>query len=140
MVREEYETLTVRLRAGVAFVAIDHPPLDLLDGPLIAAGGDGTQHLPRLVGRSRALEIILGSDLVDAETAQRYGLVNRTLPADELDGFVERLAPRIASSPWLAVAAAKQAVEAAALPSTPGPASRARTRSLQAPSRPKRVL
>ncbi|MCM3885281.1 enoyl-CoA hydratase/isomerase family protein [Frankia sp. R82] len=226
MGREEYETLTVRVQEGVAFVAIDHPPLNLFDGPLIAdldrfntavraddavrvvvfesadpefflghgdmrlvsdpaamrefiagpgpalfqryrslaqvtiakvtgrargsgneflltldmrfaasgqawfgqpevslgilPGGGGTQHLPRLVGRSRALEIILGSDLVDAETAQRYGLVNRSIPADELDGFVDRLALRIASYPWSAVAAAKKAVEAAALPFADG--------------------
>ncbi|MCK9923849.1 enoyl-CoA hydratase/isomerase family protein [Frankia sp. AgPm24] len=81
----------------------------------ILPGGGGTQLLPRLLGRSRALEMILGSDLLDAATAQRYGLVNRALPAAELDGFVERLALRIASHPWPAVAAAKKAVDAAAV-------------------------
>jgi enoyl-CoA hydratase/carnithine racemase len=82
----------------------------------ILPGGGGTQHLPRLTGRARALEVILGSDVFDAETAERYGWINRALPADELDGFVERLASRIASYPSAAVAAAKKAVEAAALP------------------------
>ena len=79
-------------------------------------GGGGTQYLPRLTGRARALEIVLGSDGFDAELAERYGWVNRALPADELDGFVERLALRIASYPPAAVAAAKAAVDAAHLP------------------------
>ncbi|CAO5163106.1 Enoyl-CoA hydratase/isomerase family protein [Frankia sp. AiPs1] len=223
---EGYEALTVRRREGVAFVVIDHPPLNLLDGPLIAdldrfqtevraddavrvivfesadpefflghgdmrlvldpaamaqfaagpgpgllhqyrsleqvtigkvvgrvrgsghefllsldlrfaasgqawfgqpevslgilPGGGGTQQLPRLIGRSRALEVILGADLLDAETAQRYGLVNRALPPGELDGFVERLALRIASYPRAAVTAARKAVDAAALPLAEG--------------------
>ncbi|MFC8452230.1 enoyl-CoA hydratase/isomerase family protein [Kitasatospora sp. NPDC057223] len=79
-------------------------------------GGGGTQYLPRLTGRARALEIILGSDGFDAELAERYGWVNRALPAAELDGFVERLARRIASYPAAAVAAARAAVDAAHLP------------------------
>jgi enoyl-CoA hydratase/carnithine racemase len=69
--------------------------------------------LPRLVGRSRALEVILGGDDVDAATAERWGWVNRVLPGDELDGFVERLARRIAGFPAHAVAAAKASVVAA---------------------------
>ncbi|MGF7236906.1 MAG: enoyl-CoA hydratase/isomerase family protein [Frankia sp.] len=223
---EGYETLAVRLTEGVAFVAIDHPPVNLLDSALVAEldrfntevraddavrvivfesaipefflahgdmrlvvdpaamekyaagpgidlyqryrsleqvtigkvagrargggneflltmdmrfaasgrawfgqpevslgifpGSGGTQHLPRLTGRSRALEIILGSDVMDAETAERYGLINRVLPAHELDGFVERLALRIASYPSAAVTAAKKAVDAADLPMSEG--------------------
>ena len=76
----------------------------------ILPGGTGTQRLPRLVGRSRALEIILGSDDLDAATAERWGYLNRALPPDELDGFVDRLARRIAAFPPQAVALAKQAV------------------------------
>src|ERR1700740_1241270 len=60
-------------------------------------GGGGTERLPPLVGRGRALEIILGADDFDGETAERYGYVNRALPDGELDGFVDALARRIAS-------------------------------------------
>ena len=79
----------------------------------ILPGGTGTQRLPRLVGRGRALEMILGCEDLDAETAERWGLLNRALPAAELRPFVERLARRIACFPPEAVAEAKQAVLAA---------------------------
>jgi enoyl-CoA hydratase/carnithine racemase len=82
----------------------------------ILPGGGGTQRLSRLVGRGRALEIILGSDDLDAVTAERWGYLNRALPADELDGFVHRLAARIASFPPSAVALAKESVLAAEPP------------------------
>jgi enoyl-CoA hydratase/carnithine racemase len=74
-------------------------------------GGGGTQHLPRLLGRGRALEVVLGCAPFDAETAERYGWVNRALPADELRPFVMRLAARIASFPADATARAKLAVD-----------------------------
>jgi len=76
----------------------------------IIPGGTGTVRLPRLIGRSRALEAILGCDDIDAETAERWGWVNRVLPTDELATFVDRLAARIASFPPHAVAAAKSSV------------------------------
>jgi enoyl-CoA hydratase/carnithine racemase len=79
----------------------------------ILPGGSGTVRLPRLVGRSRALEAILGCDDIDAATAERWGWVNRVLPTDELTEFVDRLAARIASFPAHAVAAAKSRVVAA---------------------------
>ena len=79
----------------------------------ILPGGSGTVRLPRLVGRSRALEIILGCDDLDAETARDWGLVNRVLGEDEIDAFVDRLAGRIAAFPAHAVAAAKASVVAA---------------------------
>ena len=79
----------------------------------ILPGGSGTQRLPWLVGRGRALEIILGSDDLDAATAERWGWLNRALPPDELDGFVTRLARRIASFSPAAIGAAKAAVVAA---------------------------
>jgi enoyl-CoA hydratase/carnithine racemase len=82
----------------------------------IFPGGGGTQLLPRLTGRPRALEAILGAGLFDAETAERYGWINRALPADELDGFVEQLAERIAAYPRSAVDAARAAVDAAQQP------------------------
>jgi enoyl-CoA hydratase/carnithine racemase len=80
----------------------------------IIPGGGGTQRLPRLIGRGRALEVILGGRDIDAATAEAWGYVDRALPADELHRFVDKLAVRIASAPPGAVAAAKRAVDAAA--------------------------
>jgi enoyl-CoA hydratase/carnithine racemase len=79
----------------------------------IIPGGSGTQRLPRLVGRSRALEIALGADDFPADLAERYGWVNRALPPAELGPFVDRLAKRIASFPAEAIAHAKASVLAA---------------------------
>jgi enoyl-CoA hydratase/carnithine racemase len=79
----------------------------------IIPGGGGTQRLPRLVGRGRALEVILGCMDIDAATAEAWGYVDRALPADELRRFVDKLAARIASGPPEAIAAAKRAVDAA---------------------------
>jgi enoyl-CoA hydratase/carnithine racemase len=78
----------------------------------IIPGGGGTQLLPPLVGRARALEVILGADLFDAELAERYGWINRALPAERLDGFVDALARRIAALRPEQIAAAKAAVGA----------------------------
>jgi enoyl-CoA hydratase/carnithine racemase len=80
-------------------------------------GGGGTERLPHLVGRGRALEIILGANDFDGDTAERYGYVNRALPDAELDDFVDRLARRIASFDRRAVAAAKNLVNQVSLPS-----------------------
>lgn len=80
----------------------------------IIPGGGGTQRLPRLIGRGRALEVILSGRDFDASTAEAWGFVDRALPADELRRFVDKLAARIASAPPGAVAAAKRAVDAAA--------------------------
>src|SRR5216684_7347261 len=80
-------------------------------------GGGGTERLPHLVGRGRALEIILGANDFDGDTAERYGYVNRALPDAELDGFVDTLARRIASFDRRALAAAKSLVNEVSLPS-----------------------
>src|SRR6476620_876116 len=80
-------------------------------------GGGGTERLPHLVGRGRALEIILGANDFDGVTAERYGYVNRALPDAELDGFVDALARRIASFDRRAIAAAKSLVNEVSLPS-----------------------
>ncbi len=86
----------------------------------IIPGGGATQRLPRLVGRGRALEIVLGGDDIDAATAERWGYVNRALPPDELWPFVDALAARIASFPPAVIARAKQAVDAAMPDPVPG--------------------
>jgi enoyl-CoA hydratase/carnithine racemase len=80
-------------------------------------GGGATERLPLLVGRGRALEIVLGSNDFDGDTAERYGYVNRALPDAELDGFVDALARRIASFDRRPIAAAKNLINQVSLPS-----------------------
>src|SRR5689334_10775328 len=80
-------------------------------------GGGGAERLPLLVGRGRALEIILGANDFDGDTAERYGYVNRALPDAELDAFVDALARRIASFDRRAIAAAKNLINQVSLPS-----------------------
>jgi len=80
-------------------------------------GGGGTERLPHLVGRGRALEIIIGANDFDGETAERYGYVNRALPDTELDVFVDTFARRIASFDRRALSAAKTLVNNVSLPS-----------------------
>jgi enoyl-CoA hydratase/carnithine racemase len=81
----------------------------------MVAGGGPMARLPRLIGRSRALEILLGSDDISADLAQEYGYVNRSLPDVELDGFVDALATRIATFDKWAIANTKRLVNAASL-------------------------
>ncbi|WP_328437308.1 enoyl-CoA hydratase/isomerase family protein [Streptomyces sp. NBC_00444] len=72
----------------------------LFGQPEVASGllpGGGSERLPRLIGRDRALEAILGSDDYDADLAERYGWITRALPDAELDSFVEGMAARLAS-------------------------------------------
>src|ERR1700733_12293577 len=80
-------------------------------------GGGGAERLPHLVGRGRALEIVLSGNDFDGDTAERYGYVNRALPDAELDGFVDALARRIASFDRRAIVAAKNLVNDVSLPS-----------------------
>jgi enoyl-CoA hydratase/carnithine racemase len=65
----------------------------------VIPGAGGAQHLARLMGRARALEVILSAQDYDADLAERYGWINRALPAAELTDFVKSLAYRIASFP-----------------------------------------
>ena len=96
----------------------------ILGQPEVAAGilpgGGGTQRLPRLIGRGRAMEVILGCGDFSAELAEQYGYMNRALPPEELTPFVEKLAYRIASFPAEAIALAKLSVDAAELPTIEG--------------------
>ncbi|CAM4094597.1 Enoyl-CoA hydratase/carnithine racemase [Pedobacter westerhofensis] len=62
----------------------------------IVPGGGALEWMPRLIGRSRTLELVLGGDTIDAKTAEMYGLINRALPENNLEAFVEHLALRIA--------------------------------------------
>jgi enoyl-CoA hydratase/carnithine racemase len=73
----------------------------------LVPGGGAMEWLPRLVGRSRPLEIVLSGDDFDADIAERYGWVNRTLDDGELDSFVDALARRVASFDRETLAAAK---------------------------------
>jgi enoyl-CoA hydratase/carnithine racemase len=81
----------------------------------MVAGGGPMARLPRLIGRNRALEVLLGSDDISGELAEAYGYVNRSLPDAELDGFVTALATRIASFDKWAIANTKRLVNAASL-------------------------
>jgi enoyl-CoA hydratase/carnithine racemase len=87
---------------------------DVGSGAIPANGG--LQHLSRMVGRQRALEIILGSDDLCASIAEDYGWINRAIPDGDLESFVSALAQRIASFPPAAVIGAKQRINAATLP------------------------
>ena len=78
-------------------------------------GGGAAQHLVRLMGRARALEVMLSAEDFDAELAERYGWINRALPADTLGEFVGSLAHRIATFPAAAQATVKDRVNAIAL-------------------------
>ena len=78
-------------------------------------GGGAVQHLARLMGRARALEVLLSADDYDAELAERYGWINRAMPADELGDFVRALARRIAGFPAAGHLAVKDRVNAIGL-------------------------
>jgi enoyl-CoA hydratase/carnithine racemase len=85
-------------------------------GAGLVPGGGPMARLPRLMGRGRALEVLLGADDIHGDLAERYGYVNRSLPDAELDGFVEALAMRIASFDKQAIAETKRLVDVASLP------------------------
>src|SRR6516164_4005273 len=86
-------------------------------GAGLVPGGGPMARLPRLIGRGRALEVLLGADDIPGDLAERYGYVNRALPDAELDSFVEALAMRLASFDKQAIAAIKHLVDKASLPS-----------------------
>lgn len=85
-------------------------------GSGILPGGGGTERLPRLVGRDRALEIILSAQDYSAEDAERFGMVTRILPDSELDGFVDDLTARLSGFDRQSLAGAKAQVNRATLP------------------------
>ncbi len=83
----------------------------------VIPGAGGAQHLARLMGRGRALEVMLSAQDYDADLAERYGWINRALPAAELSDFVKSLAHRIASFPAAGHTVVKERVNAICLPS-----------------------
>jgi enoyl-CoA hydratase/carnithine racemase len=82
----------------------------------VVPGGGPMARLPRVMGRGRALEVLLGADDIGAADAERLGYVNRALPDAELDNFVDSLATRIASFDKWAIANTKRLVNEASLP------------------------
>src|SRR5215813_4886879 len=86
-------------------------------GAGLVPGGGPMARLPRLIGRGRALEVLLGADDIDGDLAERYGYVNRSLPDAELDPFVEALATRISSFDKQAIAETKRLADVSTLPS-----------------------
>src|SRR5262245_43574950 len=83
----------------------------------LVPGGGPMARLPRLMGRGRALEVLLGADDIGGDLAELYGYVNRSLPDAELDGFVDGLATRIASFDKRAIIDIKRLANANSLPS-----------------------
>src|SRR4029077_9676204 len=85
-------------------------------GAGLVPGGGPMARLSRLMGRGRALEVVLSADDIRGDLAERYGYVNRSLPDADLDGFVEALATRIASFDKRTIADTKRLVNVASLP------------------------
>ena len=85
-------------------------------GAGIVPGGGPMARLPRLMGRGRALEVLLGAEDIPGDLAERYGYVNRSLPDADLDEFVDALANRIASFDKQAISETKRFVDVASLP------------------------
>ena len=85
-------------------------------GAGVVPGGGPMARLPRLMGRGRALEVLLGANDIPGDLAERYGYVNRSLPDSDLDAFVDSLATRIASFDKQAISETKRFVDVASLP------------------------
>ena len=122
---EQLPQPTVAVAGGLAFgggvelmlacdlrVAASHARFGLTETSLaIIPGAGGTQRLPRLIGKSRAKDLILTARRIDAEEAERFGLVNRVAPEGGLEETARELAEAIAANGPVAVRAAKDAVD-----------------------------
>ena len=105
------------LACDMSFVSREKAVLSQWEvGVGLVAGGGPMARLPRIMGRARALEVLLSADDISGDMAQSLGYVNRSLPDAELDGFVDALATRIASFDKWAIANTKRLVNAASLP------------------------
>ena len=87
-------------------------------GTGLIPGGGALQRLPLLVGRSHALEIVMGASDFDADTAERYGWINRAIPDTELDGFVANFVGRVLSFDGQALHTAKSIINLSGLPNS----------------------
>ena len=107
----------IALACDMTFVSREKAVLSQWEvGVGMVAGGGPMARLPLLIGRGRALEVLLSSDDIGGELAAAYGYVNRALPDAELDGFVEALATRIAAFDRWAIANTKRLVNASLPP------------------------
>jgi enoyl-CoA hydratase/carnithine racemase len=107
----------IALASDMTFVSREKAVLSQWEvGIGLVAGGGPMARLPLLMGRGRALEVLLSSDDIGGELAQAYGYVNRALPDAELDGFVDALATRIAAFDKWAIANTKRLVNASLPP------------------------
>jgi enoyl-CoA hydratase/carnithine racemase len=105
------------LACDMSFVSRENAVLSQWEvGVGLVAGGGPMARLPRLMGRARALEVLLSADDISGDMAQFLGYVNRSLPDADLDSFVDALATRIASFDKWAIANTKRLVNAASLP------------------------
>jgi enoyl-CoA hydratase/carnithine racemase len=105
------------LACDMRFASLERAVLSQFEvGAGFVPGGGPMARLPRLIGRGRALEVLLGADDIPGDLAERYGYVNRALPDAELDAFVEALAMRIASFDKQAIVETKNLVNIASLP------------------------
>jgi enoyl-CoA hydratase/carnithine racemase len=107
----------ILLACDMSFVSREKAVLSQWEvGVGLVAGGGPMARLPRLMGRGRALEVLLSSEDISGDLAAAYGYVNRALPDGELDGFVDALAVRIASFDKWAIANTKRLVNASLPP------------------------
>jgi enoyl-CoA hydratase/carnithine racemase len=105
------------LACDLRFASLEHTAIDQPEvGHRLVPGGGAIARLPALVGRARALEVILGSVVLDGPTAERYGVVNRALPDAELDEFVDGLASELAGLDRRVLADAKALINGTTLP------------------------
>jgi enoyl-CoA hydratase/carnithine racemase len=115
---EQPASAVIALASDMRFASRERAILSQWEvGAALVPGGGPMARLPRLIGRGRALEVLLGADDVDGDLAQLYGYVNRSLPDAQLDAFVDALATRIASFDKKAIAETKGLVNLNSLPS-----------------------
>ena len=104
----------IAMSCDLRFAASGTAVMNQMEVPIgIIPGGGGTQRLPALIGYPRALELIVGGLDLDAETGERWGYFNRSLPKEELDLFITRFLDRVASFNPESVRSAKEALQLA---------------------------
>jgi enoyl-CoA hydratase/carnithine racemase len=107
----------IALACDMRFASLEKTILSHFEvGAGVVPGGGPMARLPRLIGRGRALEVLLGADDIPGDLAERYGYVNRSFPDAELDTFVDSLANRIASFDKQAISETKRLADVASLP------------------------